>query len=94
MENGLVEIVDIPIKNSGSFHSCLCVYQRVMDGNIALLLVDIDSTEHDITLTSTFSPLGSPGFPDWILRIPKNSQYIGSLGAPYNIVSPLPSGND
>jgi hypothetical protein len=29
MENGLVEIVDIPIKNSGSFHSYVTVYQRV-----------------------------------------------------------------
>ena len=27
LENGPVEIVDIPIKNGGSFHSCLYVYQ-------------------------------------------------------------------
>ena len=29
IENGPVEIVDFPIKNGGSFHSFLYVYQRV-----------------------------------------------------------------
>ena len=29
IENGPVEIVDLPIKNGGSFHSFLLVYQRV-----------------------------------------------------------------
>ena len=29
MENGPVEIVDFPMKNGGSFHSCLSQYQRV-----------------------------------------------------------------
>ena len=29
IENGPVEIVDLPIKNSGSFHSYVNVYQRV-----------------------------------------------------------------
>ena len=29
IENGPVEIVDFPMKNGGSFHSFLYVYQRV-----------------------------------------------------------------
>ena len=29
IENGPVEIVDFPIKNGGSFHSYVTVYQRV-----------------------------------------------------------------
>ena len=29
IENAPVEIVDVPIKNGGSFHSVLYVYQRV-----------------------------------------------------------------
>ena len=29
IENGPVEIVDLPIENGGSFHSFLYVYQRV-----------------------------------------------------------------
>ena len=29
IENGPVEIVDFPIKNGGSFHSFLNIYQRV-----------------------------------------------------------------
>ena len=30
MENGPVEIVDLPIQNGGSFHSFLYVYQRAV----------------------------------------------------------------
>ena len=30
IENGPVEIVDSPIKNGGSFHSYVTLYQRVM----------------------------------------------------------------
>jgi len=30
IENGPVEIVDLPIKNGGSFHSHVNVYQRVI----------------------------------------------------------------
>ena len=32
IENGPVEIVSFPIKNGGSFHSFLYVYQRVHGG--------------------------------------------------------------
>ena len=30
IENGPVEIIDFPVKNCGSFHSYVTVYQRVM----------------------------------------------------------------
>ena len=33
IENGPVEIVDLPIKNGGSFDSYVKVYQRVVDMN-------------------------------------------------------------
>ena len=36
IENGPVEIVDFPIKNSGSFHSFLLNYQRVVMEFLAL----------------------------------------------------------
>jgi hypothetical protein len=32
-----IEIVDLPIENSGSFHSCLLIYQRVTESLLSVL---------------------------------------------------------
>ena len=40
MEHGPVEIVDLPIKNGGSFHSYVNVYQRVAMDKMAMARQD------------------------------------------------------
>ena len=42
-----IEIMDIPIKNGGSFHSFLYVYQRVM----GLFMFHLEKFDHDRTKT-------------------------------------------